>query len=58
MLPSAPALAWMEMSGVGAVTSCRVPVSVAFSAPSGLDLQVCGERPDLLSLLRGQRERR
>ena len=33
MFPSAPALARMDTSGVGVVTSCRVPVRVAFSAP-------------------------
>src|SRR6202042_2961754 len=33
MFPSAPAWAWMAMIGVGAVTSRRVPVIVAFRAP-------------------------
>src|SRR5580693_4821048 len=33
MCPSAPALAWRDMTGLGVVTSCRVPVRVALSAP-------------------------
>src|ERR1700722_576739 len=33
MCPSAPALARSDMTGLGVVTSCRVPVRVALSAP-------------------------
>ena len=47
MFPSAPALARSDMTGLGVVTSCRVPVRVALSAPvawistSALNYLIC-----------------